>query len=90
MDVGDPGEAAGQPRPHLRAPRVATAPGVRAARGFEHAVLREEVHDGIEVVAIERVEELLEQIDRHRRRGHRPLLHRRQHIGRGRIAMPRF
>jgi hypothetical protein len=50
-----PAKRAASPFAHLFGAREATTPRIRAPGGLEDCVLREEGHDAVEIVAIERV-----------------------------------
>src|SRR5579872_864041 len=62
VDVGDAGEAGAEPLADLRLAHEPTAPRIRTARGLEYAVVREQRHDRVEVVAVETVEHAQEHI----------------------------
>ena len=70
MDVGNPGEAGLEALPDLRFALEPAAPGIRAARHLEHAVLGEELHDRVNVVSIEGGEDAFERLNVGRFVGH--------------------
>ena len=60
VDIGQALEARGQSLTHGRPPLEAGAPRIWATRRLQHAVVREELHDPIEVIRVERRDELLQ------------------------------
>jgi hypothetical protein len=66
MHIGDAGKTRGETRSHLIFAQESPSPGVGASRGFKDGVLREECHDGVEVVAVERIDYLLQNLYRGR------------------------
>jgi hypothetical protein len=59
VHVGDPGEARAEAVADRLAAGEPRAVRVRAAGRLEHAVVGEEAHDPVEIVAVERVEQAL-------------------------------
>jgi hypothetical protein len=70
--IGYTGKSLRQARPHIRLPHKAVTARVNAARHVENAFVREEFHDRVEVVAVERVEKCLQEFHRHALR-HSPI-----------------
>jgi hypothetical protein len=60
MDIGQAVEAGLQALAHGGAPDVAATPRVGATWHFEHGIVGEQGHDGIEIVGVKRRDEGLE------------------------------
>ena len=64
VNIWNPGKAGSESLAHGRLSEVAGPPGLGASWHEEFTVLREEIHDGVEVVRIEGGEERLQDIGR--------------------------
>src|SRR5439155_25538876 len=60
VHVRDPREPLGQARPDRLATDEPRAPWIRSARALEDGIVREELHDCVEIVPVEAVQDCLE------------------------------
>src|SRR3990170_3895411 len=65
MHVGNPLEPFCEPGAHRVFSFVRVSPWPSASRHVKHAVVGKEAHDRIQIMAVERVEELLQKLDRY-------------------------
>src|SRR5258705_8373500 len=60
MNIGQSLKPRHQPLANSRSPLEAGTPRIRTSGGLEHAVVREKLHDPIQVMGVERLEEFIQ------------------------------